>query len=74
MNPVPPYCGQDQQQTIQVPAAIAYREPPYASEEGPWAMIPFAYLYPQPPQPTLAVVPPPIRTSDLWSAMQTFPV
>jgi len=67
VNPVPPYAGQDQQQVINVPAPISYIEP----EEGPWAMMPYAYLY---PQETVAPVPPPVQTTDLWSAQQTWPL
>jgi hypothetical protein len=71
---VAPYCGQNQEQTIQVPATIAYREPPYGQEEGPWVMIPYASLYPQPPAPDTQWLPPPISKTDLWSAMQTWPL
>jgi hypothetical protein len=70
---VAPYCGQSQPTVIPVPATIAYKY--IDREEGPWAMIPYAQLYPpDPPAPSVAFLPPPIRTSDLWSAMQTFPL
>lgn len=72
MNPVAPYAGQNQQSQIVIPARIAYR---LIWEEGPWVMPPYAALYPPPTQaPAEALVPPPIRTSDLWSAMQEWPL
>jgi len=42
---VPSYTGQNEPQEILVPATIYYRE---VWEEGPWVMIPYAQLYPQP--------------------------
>lgn len=69
-----PYAGQNQEQTIQVPATIAYREPPYGAEEGPWVMLPYAKLYPQPQTPTEGVVPPPVSKTALWDAQQTWPL
>jgi hypothetical protein len=69
---VAPYAGQNQQTVIPVPATIAYKY--IDREEGPWAMIPYAQLYPPDPAPSVAFLPPPIRTSDLFSAMQTFPL
>jgi hypothetical protein len=72
MNPVPPYCGQNQTSSIPVPARIAYNYIDW--EEGPWVMIPYASLYPQPPAPTQAPLPPPVGKIDLWSAMQVWPL
>jgi hypothetical protein len=73
MSIVAPYAGQNQQAVIPVPARIAYKY--IDREEGPWVMIPYAQLYPpDPPASSVAFLPPPIRTSDLWSAMQTFPL
>jgi hypothetical protein len=72
MSIVAPYAGQNQQTVIPVPATIAYKY--IDREEGPWVMIPYAQLYPPPSEPQVAFLPPPIRTSDLWSAMQTFPL
>jgi hypothetical protein len=74
MSVVAPYAGQNQQTVIPVPATIAYKY--IDGEEGPWAMIPYAQLYPPepPPAPSVAYLPPPVRISDLWSAMQTFPL
>lgn len=94
-----PYCGQAQPQQIQVPAIIAYKQ---VWEEGPWGMIAYGSLWPQPPEPGVfyspmvvgprqapvplgqnpqqapaqayALVPPPISKTDLWSAMQTWPL
>jgi len=72
MNPVAPYAGQSQQTVIPVPATIAYQE---VWEESCWVIPPYASIFPPPAQePGAALVPPPIRTSDLWSAMQTFPL
>jgi hypothetical protein len=71
---VAPYCGQTQVQQINVPAPITYRQPPYNIEEGPWQMIPYSYLYPQPPEPTTQYLPPPIGKTDLWRAQGTFPL
>ena len=71
---VAPYCGQTQQSQIQVPATVAYREPPYNIEEGPWAQIPYSCLYPQPPEATVQWLPPPIGKTDLWRAQGTYPL
>lgn len=49
MSAVIPYCGQNQQQQINVPASIAYREGDM--EEGPWGMLAYGSLWPQPPEP-----------------------
>jgi len=68
------YCGQNQQQDINVPAPIAYREPPYNIEESCWAQIPYAYLYPQPPDLGTQYLPPPIGKTDLWRAQGTWPL
>jgi hypothetical protein len=71
-NPVAPYAGQNQQTQIVVPATIYYQE---QMEDGPWVMPPYAQIYPPPAQaPGVAFVPPPVYTSDLWSAMQTWPL
>jgi hypothetical protein len=73
MSQVQPYCGQSQQTYIPVPARIAYRE--HEVEEGCWAMIPYSYLYPQPPpQLTVDYLPPPISQTDLWRAQGTWPL
>lgn len=48
LNPVLPYTGQDEQQDILVPKAIAYRE---VWEEGPWVMPSYGQIYPQPVEP-----------------------
>jgi hypothetical protein len=71
MSVVAPYAGQNQQTVIPVPATIAYKQ---VREESCWVMIPYSQLYPPPPQPQVTYLPPPIRTSDLWSAQQTFPL
>jgi hypothetical protein len=71
---VAPYCGQTQQQYINVPAPIAYKGPKYSPEEGPWAMLSYASLYPQPPEPTAQFLPPPISKTALWDAQQTWPL
>jgi len=69
---MPPYTGQTQQSAIPITAASRYQQ---AMEEGPWVMPAYAALYPPPTQsPGASFVPPPIRTSDLWSAMQQFPL
>jgi hypothetical protein len=71
MNPVAPYTGQNQEQHINVPATIAYR---YEWEEGPWEMPPYASIYPTAIEAELALVPPPVYLTDIWSAMQTWPM
>jgi hypothetical protein len=68
----PPYSGQNQQQVIEVPRSISNREE--RREEGPWVMPPYANLYPGGEQARLAYLPPPIQSTDLWTAMQTFPL
>ena len=74
---VPPYCGQNQQALIQVPAKIAYRE---TWEESTWVMPPYQQIFPDvsndqfPPPPPPAFLPPPIRKTDLWRAQQTWPM
>jgi hypothetical protein len=68
-----PYCGQNQAQQIQVPASIAYKS--LDREEGPWAMMPYASLYPPPTQgPDEAWVPPPVKQTDIFTAQQTWPL
>jgi hypothetical protein len=75
---VAPYCGQNQTSHINVPATIAYKY--IDREEGPWAMIPYSYLYPQPPEGTTTQgtttqwLPPPVGKTDLWRAQGTFPL
>jgi hypothetical protein len=71
---VAPYCGERQQRSIPVPARIAYRQ---EWEEGPWAMIPYAWLYPEVPNSqaeAVSPVPPPVSKTDLWRAQQTYPL
>jgi hypothetical protein len=75
MLTVPPTNGQNQTHVIVVPDTIAYKYLEW--EEGPWAMLPYANLYPPPASQTPAwehVVPPPIYRTDIWSAMQTWPL
>jgi hypothetical protein len=72
MNPVPPYAGQNQQQVINIPATIRYQ---MVWEEGPWVLPPYSSIYPPDSQAQgTAFVPPPIQKTDLWSAMQTWPM
>jgi hypothetical protein len=69
---VAPYAGQDQQSYIPITAPSRYQQ---QMEEGPWSMPPYAQLYPPPTQgPGISFLPPPIRTSDLWSAMGQWPL
>ena len=49
MSVVAPYCGQNQQTVIPVPARIAYKY--IDREEGPWGMMPYAQLYPHDVRP-----------------------
>lgn len=73
MNPVAPYCGQNQTSQILVPARIAYKYIDW--EEGPWGMMPYAMIYPPGSQTeTTDVVPPPVKMIDVFSAQQTFPL
>jgi hypothetical protein len=58
---VAPYCGQNQPQQIIVPLSGWFKES--APEEGCWAMIPYAQLYPQAPLPEY----PGPTTNDLWT-------
>ena len=69
---VAPYCGSSQQVTIVVPRAIGFRE--VEREEGPWVLPPYANLFPGGEQGGTAFVPPPVQSTDLWSAMQTWPL
>jgi hypothetical protein len=72
---VAPYAGQNQTQLIDVPRAILYQSHLYSPEEGPWAMLPYASLYPPGSQTAaVAVVPPPIKMTDIFSAQQTWPL
>jgi hypothetical protein len=71
---VPQYSGGTQVGGIAVNPDIAYRES--QREEGPWAVPPYSQIYP-PDSQTLeetAVVPPPISKTDLWAAMQEWPL
>jgi hypothetical protein len=75
MNPVSPYCGQNQTQSINVPRRIVYQSYQYSPEEGPWAMLPYASLFPPPTQgPGEAWVPPPVKQLDIFTAQQTWPL
>jgi hypothetical protein len=75
MNPVPPYAGQSQPTRLYIPARIAYQQPPYGAEEGPWVMPPYAQIYPPTaPAPVSAFVPPRLIKTDLFSAQQTWPL
>jgi hypothetical protein len=77
MNPVPPYAGENQSQQINVPAQIAYQGPQYSPEEGCWVMPPYANIFGIPAQPDSvgnAFLPPPVQTTDIFSAQQTFPL
>lgn len=66
------YAGQNQQQTINVPAPIAYKY--IDREEGCWAMMPYSFLYPQAPDIGTQFLPPPIGKTDLWRAQGTWPL
>jgi hypothetical protein len=71
---VPPYTGQNQQTQIDVPRSTQYQE---QWEEGPWSMPPYAAIFPPPSEPlvpTVAFLPPPLFKTDLWSAMQVWPL
>jgi hypothetical protein len=69
---VAPYAGQNQQWWISVPATIRYRE---QMEEGPWVMPPYAAIFPPPTQSAgQAWVPPPVQTTDIFAAQQTWPL
>lgn len=73
MNPVAPYCGQSQQQQIQIPDTLAYKD----REEGPWVLPPYTAIFPEVPNSQgedNAFLPPPVSKTDLWSAQQTFPL
>jgi hypothetical protein len=72
MSPVDPYCGQNQQQAINVPRRIVYQSYAYSPEEGPWAMPPYLSIYP--PGPQVDYLPPPVYMTDIFSAQQTWPL
>jgi hypothetical protein len=75
MNPVSPYAGQSQQQQIAVPRTIVFKSYQYSPEESCWAMPPYASFYPPgSQQPGEAFVPPPVQMTDLFSAMQMWPL
>lgn len=70
-----PYTGQGQQQQIAVPHTIVLKSYQYSPEEGPWAMLPYASLYP--PGSQVAGedwLPPPISQTDVFLSQQTFPL
>lgn len=72
---VPPYAGMNQQTVINVPASIAYQGPQYSPEEGCWVMPPYSIIFPPDSQaPGTAFVPPPVQTTDIFSAQQTWPL
>ena len=72
-----PYAGQSQPQAVVVPATTAYRQ---IREEGPWVLPPYAVIFPEvfneqnPPGPSTAFLPPPIKKTDLWRAQQSWPL
>jgi hypothetical protein len=75
VNPVAPYTGQNQPQTIQVPRTIVYKSYRYSPEEGCWVMPPYAALYPPPTQgPGEVWLPPPVKQLDIFLAQQTWPL
>jgi hypothetical protein len=74
MNPVSPYCGQNQQQAIQVPRTIVFKSYEYSPEESCWAMIPYATIFGNQQEGGQAVVPPPLLLTDVFSAQQVWPL
>ena len=65
----PVYTGQNQQQAIPVPRPTLYQY--IDGEEGPWSMIPYAYLWPKPPPPLYSrVVPPTYRAGGPATPMK----
>jgi hypothetical protein len=69
---VSPYAGQNQQTHIAITRPSLYQQEP---EEGCWAMLPYASLYPPPTQGTgEAWVPPPVKQTDIYTAQQTWPL
>lgn len=73
---VMPYCGQNQQSRIPVPATTAYRQ---SWEEGVWSMPPYQQIFPDVPNSQdearpKAFLPPPLKKTDLFSAQQTWPL
>ena len=77
---VPPYSGINQPVAPDVNPDIAWRES--QPEEGPWVIPPYAAIFGPVPtpvssetnQPGTDVVPPPISKTDLWNAMQEWPL
>ncbi len=70
---VPPYAGQNQQQTIVQPLSIQYQG--WDGEEGPWVMLPYAQLYPPGSQgPGETWLPPPVSQTDIYLAQGTWPL
>jgi hypothetical protein len=88
MPKVPNYAGQSQPTQINIPARIAYQGYQYSPEEGPWVMPPYEQIFTNPVPPgahyliqypagspgSQDFLPPSIAKTDLWSAMQTFPL
>jgi hypothetical protein len=72
MNPNPPYTGQLQPGQILVPKRIQYQY--WDGEEGPWSMIPYDFLWPQPKRKKIAYIPPPVYRTEMWSANQGYPL
>jgi hypothetical protein len=58
---VPIYSGKNQSSAIVVPRPTQYQY--WDGEEGPWAMVPYARLYPKPPPTLYSQVPPPVYRS-----------
>jgi hypothetical protein len=85
---VRPYAGQNQPAAITVPATIVYQSYQYSPEEGPWSMPPYEQIFTNPVPPNAHYLiqypagspgsqdflPPSISKTDLWSAMQTYPL
>jgi len=73
MNPVPPYAGQSQQQQIQIPDTLAFKD----WEESCWVLPPYAQIFPEVPNSQAedkAFLPTKISMTDLFSAQQTWPL
>jgi hypothetical protein len=64
MSAIPPYAGQDQTNQINLAAPVPQ------SEDGPGLMPPLPSNQEMVPQ----FLPPPVYKTDLWSAMQTWPL
>jgi hypothetical protein len=73
MSIVAPYCGQTQAQHINVPASIAYKYIDW--EESCWVMPPYSQIFGVTSQPAgEAWVPPPVKQTDIFTSMQTWPL